>query len=48
MVIIFWIVVFLLELDYEYEYFLVFRFFNKLFIYLFLDKLESREKIENV
>ncbi|KAF3825217.1 hypothetical protein GH733_005851 [Mirounga leonina] len=45
---IFWIAASLLESDYEYEYLLALRLLNKLLIHLPLDKLESREKIENV
>ncbi|NXH12038.1 FRYL protein, partial [Bucco capensis] len=45
---IFWIATSLLESDYEYEYLLALKLLNKLLIHLPLDKLESREKIENV
>uniref|UniRef100_A0A803W3L5 FRY like transcription coactivator n=1 Tax=Ficedula albicollis TaxID=59894 RepID=A0A803W3L5_FICAL len=45
---IFWIAASLLESDYEYEYLLALKLLNKLLIHMPLDKLESREKIEEV
>lgn len=45
---VFWIAASLLESDYEFEYLLALRLLNKLLGQLPLDRVDSRERLENV